>query len=70
VPVPDGGQLHSRLYITLAPPEDGDQKAEIRRLEAMGAKVVSVGVDGVDGVDWSIMEDPEGNGFRLYTPRD
>ncbi len=48
---------HNRLYITLAPPEDGDQEAENRRLEALGAKVVTVRVDGVDR---SIMEDPEG----------
>jgi catechol-2,3-dioxygenase len=67
VPVADGEQLHNQLYITLAPPKDGDQEAEIRRLEALGAKVVTV---GEDGVDWSIMEDPEGNGFSVYTPRD
>jgi catechol-2,3-dioxygenase len=66
-PVAEGEQLHNRLYITLAPPKDGDQEAEIRRLEALGAKVVTV---GEDGVDWSIMEDPEGNGFSVYTPRD
>jgi len=67
VPVPEGEELHDRLYITLAPPEHGDQEAEIRRLEALGARLVTV---GVDGVDWSIMEDPEGNGFSVYTPRD
>jgi catechol-2,3-dioxygenase len=67
VPVPEGEQLGNRLYITLAPPKAGDQVAEIRRLEALGAKLVTV---GVDGVDWSIMEDPEGNGFSVYTPRD
>ena len=66
-PVAEGEQLHNRLYITLAPPKDGDQEAEIRRLEALGAKVVTV---GEDGVDWSIMEDPEGNGYSVYTPRD
>jgi hypothetical protein len=65
--VPAGDSpVRNRLYMTLAPPEDGDQQAEIRRLEAMGAKLIAV---GVDGVDWSIMEDPEGNGFSVYTPR-
>jgi hypothetical protein len=33
----------------------------------MGAKVVSL---GADGVDWSIMQDSEGNGFSVSTPRD
>jgi hypothetical protein len=49
------------------PPADGDQQAEIRRLEAMGAKVIAV---GEGAVDWVIMKDPEGNGFSVLSPRD
>jgi hypothetical protein len=67
VPAAEDRPMRNRLYITLAPPEDGDQQAEIRRLEALGATLITV---GADGVDWSIMEDPEGNGFSVYTPRD
>jgi hypothetical protein len=63
----EGEQPRNQLYVTLAPPPGGDQAAEIRRLEGLGATMVSV---GVDGVDWSILEDPEGNGFSVYTPRD
>jgi hypothetical protein len=36
-------------------------------VEALGANVVSL---GADSVDWSIMQDSEGNGFSAYTPRD
>jgi ABC-type amino acid transport substrate-binding protein len=55
------------MYLTLAPPADGDQQAEIRRLEAMGATVIAVGEGEVDLV---IMEDPEGNGFSVFSPRE
>jgi hypothetical protein len=48
------------------PPVDGDQQAEIRRLEAKSAKVIAV---GEGEVDWVIMEDPEGNGFSVLSPR-
>jgi hypothetical protein len=65
--VPEGHQLQNRTYLTLAPPVDGDQQAEIRRLEAMGAKVIAV---GEGEVDWVIMEDPEGNGFSVLSPRE
>jgi Glyoxalase-like domain len=65
--VPEGHQLQNRTYLTLAPPVDGDQQAEIRRLEAMGAKVIAVGEGEVDRV---IMEDPEGNGFSVLSPRE
>jgi hypothetical protein len=65
--VPESHQLQKRTYLTLAPPVDGDQQAEIRRLEAMGAKVIAV---GEGEVDWVIMEDPEGNGFSVLSPRE
>jgi hypothetical protein len=29
------GGLRNRMYLTVAPPADGNQQAEIRRLEAM-----------------------------------
>jgi Glyoxalase-like domain len=63
-PVPEGHPLRNRLYLALDP--DGDQAAEISRLQAMGAKVVAV---GEGEVDWVIMQDPEGNGFSVLGPR-
>jgi hypothetical protein len=33
----------------------------------MGAKVIAV---GEGEVDWVIMEDPEGNGFSVLSPRE
>jgi Glyoxalase-like domain len=66
-PVPDGCQLANRLYLTLAPHYDGDRQAEIRRLEGLGATLIAVGEGDVDLI---IMEDPEGNGFSVLSPRD
>ena len=60
------GQQREPEYLT-RPPADGDQQAEIRRLEAMGATVIAVGEGEVDLV---IMEDPEGNGFSVFSPRE
>jgi hypothetical protein len=65
--VPEGHQLHNRMYLAVAPPADGDQQAEIRRLEVMGARVIAVGEGEADAV---IMEDPEGNGFSVLSPRE
>jgi hypothetical protein len=65
--IPQGQQLQNRMYLTLAPPADGDKQPEIRRLEAMGATVLAVGEGEVDLV---IMEDPEGNGFSVISLRE
>jgi glyoxalase superfamily protein len=37
-----------------------DQKAEVRRLEALGARRVDI---GQAEVTWTVMADPEGNEF-------
>ena len=66
-PVLEGHELQNRLYMVVAPPTGGDKEAEVRRLEALGAKVVAVGEGDLDLV---IMEDPEGNGFSVLSPRD
>lgn len=54
----------NRLHLTIAPPEYVDQQAEIDRLTALGATRIDVG----DG-DWVGMADPDGNEFRVLTPR-
>ena len=69
VPVPEGKTVKNRLHIDLAPPPDGDQAAEVRRLEALGARRVDVGQDS-GTVSWVVMADPEGNEFCVLTARE
>jgi hypothetical protein len=69
VPVPEGKSTKNRLHIDLAPPADLDQDAEVRRLEALGARSVDIGQDH-DKVSWVVMADPEGNEFCVLSPRD
>jgi len=68
VSVPDGKAVKNRLHADLAPPPDGDQAAEVRRLEGLGAKRVDVGQEA--GAAWVVMADPEGNEFCVLTARD
>jgi predicted enzyme related to lactoylglutathione lyase len=56
--VPDDKTVKNRLHLDLRP-EDQDQ--EVRRIEALGARRVSVG-QGPD-VTWVVLADPEGNEF-------
>jgi Glyoxalase-like domain len=69
VSVPEGKQLKNRLHIDLAPPADGNQDAEVRRLESLGARRVDVGQDTGE-VNWVVMADPEGNEFCVLSARD
>jgi hypothetical protein len=69
VPVPEGKGTKNRLHIDLAPPADQDQDAEVRRLEALGARRLDIGQDN-DQVSWVVMADPEGNEFCILSPRD
>ena len=55
-----------RLHFDLAPPADGDQQAEVDRLEALGA---TRGDIGQGEVSWVVMEDPDGHEFCVLTPR-
>jgi hypothetical protein len=61
--------VKNRLHIDLAPPPDGDQEAEVRRLEALGARRVDVGQD-LATATWVVMADPEGNEFCVLSARD
>jgi Glyoxalase-like domain len=69
VSVPEGKAVKNRLHIDVAPPPDGDQEAEVRRLEAMGATRVGVGQDPATAT-WVVMADPEGNEFCVLSARD
>jgi len=69
VPVPEGKAVKNRLHIDLAPSPDTGQEAEVRRLEALGARRVDVGQDPGQ-VSWVMMADPEGNEFCVLSARD
>jgi hypothetical protein len=68
VPVPETKTLKNRLHIDLAPARDDDHEAEVRKLEALGARRVDVGQSG--DVTWVVLADPEGNEFCVLSPRD
>ncbi|GAA3873958.1 VOC family protein [Saccharothrix violaceirubra] len=56
---------HHRLHLDLAPYPDDDQAAEVARLRALGA----ADLDGGQGeVPWTVLTDPEGNGFCVLAP--
>lgn len=66
--VPEGKSVKNRLHLDLRP---SDQAAEVARLEALGARRISVG-QGED-TTWVVMADPEGNEFcvlRALTPEE
>ncbi|HCG01995.1 MAG TPA: glyoxalase [Chloroflexi bacterium] len=63
VPVADEKVGKNRLHLDLAP---DDQKAEVKRLEGLGARKVDI---GQGDVSWVVMADPEGNEFCVLTPR-
>ena len=60
--VPEGKVVKNRLHLDLRPV---DQAGEVARLEALGARRVSV---GQGGVSWVVMADPDGNEFDVLRP--
>ena len=56
----------NRLHLDIAPPEDGDQGAEVERLVSLGATRIDI---GQGDVDWVVMADPDGNEFCVLSPR-
>ena len=65
----EGKMVKNRLHIDVAPSLDTGQDAEVRRLEALGARRVDVGQDP-DKVSWVVMADPEDNEFCVLSARD
>ena len=55
-----------RLRFDIAPPVDGDQQTEVDRLVSLGAARIEI---GQGEVSWVAMADPDGNEFRVLTPR-
>jgi catechol 2,3-dioxygenase-like lactoylglutathione lyase family enzyme len=60
--VPEGKVVKNRLHLDLRP---GDQAAEVARLEALGARRVSI---GQGEVNWVVTADPDGNEFDVLRP--
>jgi catechol 2,3-dioxygenase-like lactoylglutathione lyase family enzyme len=60
--VPEGKVVKNRLHFDLRP---GDQATEVARLEALGARRVSI---GQGEVSWVVMADPDGNEFDVLRP--
>jgi predicted enzyme related to lactoylglutathione lyase len=56
--VPEPKSVKNRLHIDLRP---DDQDAEVRRIEGLGARRVSVGQ--ASDATWVVLADPEGNEF-------
>jgi hypothetical protein len=54
----------NRQRFDLAPPVHGDRQAEVERLIALGATPLDVGDDGT-----VTLADPDGNEFRVLSPR-
>jgi predicted enzyme related to lactoylglutathione lyase len=57
----------NRMHFDLAPAADGDQQAEVERLESLGASRIDI---GQGDVSWVVMADPDGNEFCVLTPRE
>ena len=55
----------SRQHFDLAPPLDGDQRAEVDRLISLGATRVDI---GQGEVPWVVMADPDGHEFCVLPP--
>ena len=54
-----------RLRFDLAPPADGDQRAEVDRPVSLGATRADI---GQGEVSWVVMADPDGHEFCVLTP--
>ncbi|GII83220.1 hypothetical protein Ssi03_12100 [Sphaerisporangium siamense] len=62
-PVPEGKQGKNRLHLDFRPK---DQKAEVERLLALGARPADV---GQGDERWVVLADPEGNEFCVLSDR-
>lgn len=66
--VPETKTVKNRLHLDLRP---DDQATEVARLEALGARRISVGQR--EDVTWVVLADPDGNEFcvlRALTPEE
>jgi catechol 2,3-dioxygenase-like lactoylglutathione lyase family enzyme len=66
VPVPEPKTTANRVHLDLASGSLEQQRAEVRRLLALGATRADV---GQGDVPWTVLADPEGNEFCVLEPR-
>jgi catechol 2,3-dioxygenase-like lactoylglutathione lyase family enzyme len=57
----------NRLHLDIAPPDHGDQRAEVDRLIGLGATRIDSGEGAADRLE---MADPDGNEFCVLRPSD
>ncbi|MEV7525367.1 VOC family protein [Streptomyces sp. NPDC091371] len=62
----DAKTVRNRVHLDLRPYPGDDHKAEVARLQALGATAADVGQG--DDVPWTVLADPEGNEFCVLTP--
>jgi Glyoxalase-like domain len=67
MPVPEPHSVKNRVHLDVAPPEGGDQAAEVDRLLALGATRVDVGQPA--DATFVVLADPEGNELCVLSPR-
>ncbi|MET8829283.1 VOC family protein [Streptomyces sp. NPDC004610] len=61
---PEGKAVKNRLHLDFRP---ADQRAEVDRLLALGARPADVGQTGDES--WVVLQDPEGNEFCVLSSR-
>ncbi len=62
----DPPSIKNRIHFDVAPMPDDDQRLEVERLIAAGARRVDI---GQGDVPWVVLTDPGGNEFCVLTPR-
>ena len=65
VAVPDDRIVKNRIHFDFRP---DDQKAEVERVVALGARHVDIGQTGDES--WVVLADPEGNEFCILAAED
>jgi glyoxalase superfamily protein len=66
VPVPEPKTGKNRVHLDLATESVTHQRAEVKRLLALGAAPADI---GQGDVPWTVLADPEGNEFCVLDPR-
>ena len=67
LPVPDQKAVKNRVHLDLATESDAQQRAEVERMLALGARPADIGQG--EEVPWIVLADPEGNEFCVLDPQ-
>jgi catechol 2,3-dioxygenase-like lactoylglutathione lyase family enzyme len=63
LPVPEPKTIKNRVHLDVKA-NDGNQAAEVERIEALGARRIDI---GQGDVSWVVLADPEGNEFCVLS---